>query len=285
MPLFDLPTFVALAAVVGLVIGSFLNVVILRLPVAMTQSEDAYCRALAAGLEPPAPPRFGLLTPLLSPASHCPSCRTPIRAFDNVPVLSWLVLRGRCRACGVRIPVRYPAVEAICAALTALVAWHFGATPAGYGAIAFTWVLLALTFIDFDTQYLPDDLTLPLLWAGLLLNVAGVFVPLQEAVIGAIAGYLALWTIYWLFRIVTGREGMGHGDFKLLAALGAWLGWKMLLPIVLLSSVVGATVGIGLIVLRKMGRDVPIPFGPYLAAAGFITLLFGHDLLALAGYG
>jgi leader peptidase (prepilin peptidase)/N-methyltransferase len=198
---------------------------------------------------------------------------------DNIPLVSWLVLRGKCAHCGARISSRYPVVEALTAALSALVAWRFGMTPATLLALVFTWALIALTFIDADTTLLPDDLTLPLLWLGLAANLVGTFAPLKDAVIGAIAGYLALWAVYWLFKMATGKEGMGYGDFKLLAALGAWMGWKALLPIILLSSVVGAVVGIALIVLARRGREIPIPFGPYLAAAGFIVLIAGQPII------
>jgi leader peptidase (prepilin peptidase)/N-methyltransferase len=214
------------------------------------------------------------------PNSHCPNCKATLRVVDNVPVLSYLLLRGKCARCSTRISPRYPIVEAVTAVLSALVAWHFGYGWAGALALLFTWTLIALTFIDADTTLLPDSLTLPLLWVGLLANVYGVFVPLQDAVLGAAAGYLILWSIYWLFKLATGKEGMGYGDFKLLAALGAWMGWKMLLPVVLISSVVGAAVGVVLMVLARRGRDIPIPFGPYLAAAGFITLLAGQPLAA-----
>jgi leader peptidase (prepilin peptidase)/N-methyltransferase len=215
---------------------------------------------------------------LLVPGSHCPSCKTPLRVRDNVPLVSYFASGGRCAHCGAAISARYPVVEAITAVLSAWVAWRFGFGVPGLAALAFTFALIALTFIDADTTLLPDNLTLPLLWAGLLLNTAGTFAPLPEAVVGAAAGYLILWSIYWLFKLVTGKEGMGYGDFKLLAALGAWFGWKMLLPILLLSSVVGAAVGMILLVLARRGRDIPIPFGPYLAAAGFIALLYGQDI-------
>jgi leader peptidase (prepilin peptidase)/N-methyltransferase len=267
------PVLIAAAALLGLVIGSFLNVVIHRLPRMM----EAEWRAQCAELEGRAAPEQGRYN-LLVPASQCPSCKAPIRVYDNIPVLSYLLLRGRCRACGARVSARYPAVELTTAVLSALVVWRFGFTPASVFALALTWTLIALTFIDADTTLLPDDLTLPVLWLGLLANLSGTFVPIQEAVIGAVAGYLILWSIYWLFKLVTGKEGMGYGDFKLLAALGAWMGWKMLLPIILLSSLVGAVVGIVLIVLARRGRDIPIPFGPYLAAAGFITLLYGKSI-------
>jgi leader peptidase (prepilin peptidase)/N-methyltransferase len=238
---------------------------------------EAEWRAQCAELEGRAPPpteRYNLLVP----RSHCPACKTPLRAIDNIPVVSYLMRRGRCAFCGARISLRYPIVEALTAALSAIVAWRFGWGAAGALALVLLWTLIALTFIDADTTFLPDDLTLPLLWLGLIANLWNTFAPLQDAVIGAVAGYLILWSIYWLFRLATGKEGMGYGDFKLLAALGAWLGWKMLLPIVLLSSIVGAIVGVVLIILARRGRDIPIPFGPYLAAAGFIALLYGDTI-------
>jgi leader peptidase (prepilin peptidase)/N-methyltransferase len=265
--------FAVCAGAFGLAIGSFLNVVVYRLPKMMEADWQAQCAELAGRSSEPAT-RFNLLMP----ASHCPSCKTPLRIRDNVPLLSYFASRGKCAHCGAKISARYPIVEAVTAGLSVWVAWHFGWGLAGLAALAFTFALIALTFIDADTTLLPDSLTLPLLWAGLLLNVDGTFAPLSEAVIGAAAGYLILWTIYWLFKLATGKEGMGYGDFKLLAALGAWLGWKMLLPILLLSSVVGAAVGIFLLALARRGRDIPIPFGPYLAAAGFIALLYGQDI-------
>ena len=260
-----------MVAVFGLAIGSFLNVVIHRLPRMMENEWKTQCAELAGAEPAAAGPRYNLVVP----GSHCPHCRTPLRVIDNIPLVSWVALKGKCGHCGTRISARYPVVEALTAVLSAMVAYRFGFTPAMLLALAFTWTLVALTFIDADTTLLPDDLTLPLLWLGLGSNVFGTFVPLQDAVIGAMAGYLALWSIYWLFKLATGKEGMGHGDFKLLAALGAWMGWKALLPIVLLSSLVGALVGIVLIVLARRGREIPIPFGPYLAAAGFIVLLAG----------
>jgi leader peptidase (prepilin peptidase)/N-methyltransferase len=273
----ELPQFIAAMALLGLVVGSFLNVVIHRLPRMMEIEWRAQCAGLE-GKEPPAAGRYNLLVP----RSHCPACQAPVRARDNVPVLSWLLLRGRCAACSARISARYPLVEALTAALSAAVAWKFGFGWAAGLGLVFTWMLIALTFIDADTTLLPDDLTLPLLWLGLLANLLGLFAPvtLQDAVIGAMAGYLVLWSIYWVFKLLTGKEGMGYGDFKLLAALGAWMGWKALLPIVLLSSVVGAVVGIALIVLARRGREVPIPFGPYLATAGLIVFLAGDRLTA-----
>ena len=265
--------FAVCAGAFGLAIGSFLNVVIYRLPKMMEAEWQAQCAELA-GRDPEPAPRFNLLVP----GSHCPACKTPLRVRDNVPLVSFFASGGRCAHCGAAVSSRYPIVEATTAVLSAWVAWHFGFGLAGLAALALTFVLIALTFIDADTTLLPDSLTLPLLWAGLLLNTGGTFAPLSEAVIGAAAGYLILWTIYWLFKLATGKEGMGYGDFKLLAALGAWFGWKMLLPILLLSSVVGATVGMILLVLARRGRDIPIPFGPYLAAAGFIALLYGQDI-------
>ena len=265
--------FIFCAAVFGLAIGSFLNVVIHRVPKMM----QAEWRAQCADLEGRPIDEKGAYN-LWAPRSHCPACSAPIRVADNVPVVSYLLLRGKCASCGARISPRYPIVEGLTAVLSAALAWRFGWGTAGLLALLFTWMLIALTFIDADTTLLPDSITLPLLWLGLLANAWGVFVPLQEAVLGAAAGYLILWSIYWLFKVTTGKEGMGYGDFKLLAALGAWMGWKMLLPIILLSSVVGAVIGIALILLAKRGREIPIPFGPYLAAAGLIALVYGESL-------
>ncbi|MGN6389011.1 MAG: prepilin peptidase [Burkholderiaceae bacterium] len=267
--------FPALAAgVIGLVIGSFLNVVIHRLPIMMQRESDNYV-AQELGRPLPHEERFNLMTP----RSRCPHCAHPIGAAENIPVFSYLWLRGKCLECKAAISARYPAIELLTGALSAFLIWHFGSGPAGLATLLFAWLLIAMTFIDADTQLLPDDLTLPLLWCGLLVNLKGVFVPLDEAVIGAAAGYLALWSIYWLFKLATGKEGMGYGDFKLLSALGAWLGWKMLPVIVLLSSFVGAVAGIAMIVLSRRGRDNPIPFGPYLAAAGLLALLYGDRLV------
>jgi leader peptidase (prepilin peptidase)/N-methyltransferase len=268
------PVFVTVAALVGLAIGSFLNVVIHRLPKMMEREWQAECAA-ARGEALPATPRYDLATP----RSSCPACGHRIPALENVPVLSYLWLRGKCAACGAAIGARYPVVEALTAALTAYCAWHFGFGLAAFGAMLFVWCMIALTVIDIDTQLLPDSITLPLLWAGLLLNLRGTFVDLQSAVIGAVAGYLILWAVYWVFKLATGKEGMGFGDFKLLAAIGAWLGWKMLPLVILASSLVGAVVGIVLIVLARRGREVPIPFGPYLAGAGLIALLWGRELV------
>ena len=264
------------AALFGLLIGSFLNVVIYRIPKMMQRESDNYV-AHESGKELPHTERFNLMVP----RSACPHCGHQITAMENIPVISWLVLRGKCSQCKAPISPRYPAIELLTGVLSGVLVWHFGSGWTGLATLMFGYALLAMTFIDFDTQLLPDDLTYPLLWMGLLVNINGMFVPLQEAVIGAAAGYLALWSIYWLFKLATGKEGMGYGDFKLLAALGAWLGWTMLPTIILLSSVVGAVVGITLILLAKHGRGKPMPFGPYLAAAGLIALLYGSPIAAL----
>jgi leader peptidase (prepilin peptidase)/N-methyltransferase len=268
------PLILTLAAlVVGLCVGSFVNVVIHRLPKMLERGWEAQCAELR-GEVPADAPTYNLVVP----RSACPSCGHRIAALENVPVLSWLALRGRCSACKAAIPVRYPIVETLGGLLAAVAIWRFGLTPQGVGACVLLWSLLALTMIDFDTQLLPDDLTLPLLWAGLACNLWSVFASLSDAVIGAMAGYLSLWTIYWLFKLVRGKEGMGYGDFKLLAALGAWLGWQVLPLIVLLSSVVGAVIGLSLIVFRGRDHSIPMPFGPYLAIAGAIALFFGQPL-------
>lgn len=265
--------FVIGIAVLGLAVGSFLNVLIHRLPLMMEADWRAQCAELEGREAPPAE-RFNLATP----GSHCPSCKTPLRIVDNIPLLSWLMLRGKCAHCGVKISARYPVVEALTAALSAGVAWHFGPSVMAGLALVFTWVLIAAAFIDADTTLLPDDLTLPLMWLGILAALLGYSLPLADAVTGAMAGYLSLWSIYWLFKIVTGKEGMGYGDFKLLAALGAWMGWKMLVPIALIASIVGLVFALGLRGWAK--RDIPLPFGPYLCAAGYIALLWGEPLRA-----
>jgi leader peptidase (prepilin peptidase)/N-methyltransferase len=264
---------VALALVFGLAVGSFLNVVIHRLPIMMERDWLAQCAELRG--EPA--PQHEQLT-LAAPRSRCPHCGHQITALENIPLISYLVLRGRCRGCGARISPRYPLVEALTGLAFAFVAAKLGPTVAAAASMLFVAAMIALTFIDFDKQLLPDDITLPLLWAGLLFNAFGVFTDLKSAVFGAAAGYLLLWSVYWLFKIATGKEGMGFGDFKLLAAIGAWTGWVILPLTILLSSFVGAVVGIALMVLTKHGRDVPIPFGPYLAAAGIIALLWGKPL-------
>lgn len=267
------PLAAAIAGLFGLLIGSFLNVVIYRVPKMMQRESENY---VAFETDKPVPhtDRFNLLVP----RSACPHCGHRIGALENIPVLSYLFLGGRCSACKAAIPRRYPLIELFAGVLSALLVWRYGAGLKGLAALAFSYFLIALTFIDVDTQLLPDDLTYPLLWCGLLVNLNGTYASLPDAVIGATAGYLSLWSIYWLFKLATGKEGMGYGDFKLLAALGAWFGWAMLPVIILLSSVVGAVVGIALMVFAKRGRDKPIPFGPYLAAAGMIALFAGKTL-------
>ncbi len=268
------------ALVLGLCVGSFLNVVILRLPKMMELEWQQQAAELRGEEVTPTAP-FNLVTP----RSHCPGCGHRIRAWENIPVLGWLLLRGRCAGCGMRISARYPLIELLTGLLSMAALWHYGPTAAGAGALLLGFFLIALTFIDLDTQLLPDDMTLSLLWLGLLFNLWGVFAPLESAVIGAMAGYLSLWLVYWGFRLITGKEGMGFGDFKLLAALGAWFGWQALPSIILLSSLVGATVGILLMVLGKHGRETPIPFGPYLAGAGLLALYFGDPLSRWFGLG
>jgi len=265
--------FVTCAAVLGALIGSFLNVVIYRLPVMMEQAWQDEIEA-SQEREPTERPTFNLMTP----RSRCGQCGHVITALENIPVVSWLALRGRCSACGTAISARYPLVELATGLLFAACAWSFGPTAQGGASMAFCAALIALTGIDLDTQLLPDQLTLPLLWLGLLLNVSGVFTRLPDAVIGAAAGYLVLWSIYWLFKLATGREGMGYGDFKLLAALGAWFGWQALPTMLLISSVVGAVIGIAILIVQKKGRQTAIAFGPYLAIAGLVTLFFGAQI-------
>ena len=268
--------FTSLATLLGLFVGSFLNVVIHRLPRMMERDWHAQAAELR-GEPPPAQERFNLATP----RSRCPHCGHLITALENIPVVSYVVLRGRCRHCDAQIGRRYPVVELLTAALSGYAAWHFGFGLAAVGGLLFLWAMIALAFIDIDTQLLPDSLTLPLLWLGLAFNLGTTYAALGSAVIGAMAGYLALWSVYWLFKLATGKEGMGYGDFKLLAAIGAWLGWQMLPLTILLSSLVGALIGIGLIVLARHGRNVPIPFGPYLAAAGVLALFWGDVLTSL----
>jgi leader peptidase (prepilin peptidase)/N-methyltransferase len=264
------------ALLVGLCVGSFLNVVVHRLPKMLERDWRAQCAELAG--ETPAPAD---VYNLWTPRSACPGCGHRIGALENIPVVSWLALRGRCSACKTAISPRYPLVELAGGLLAAYAIWHFGPTAKGLAACILLWTLVALAVIDADTQLLPDNLTLPLVWAGLIANIAGLFVPLADAVIGAIAGYLVLWTVYWLFRLIRGKEGMGYGDFKLLAALGAWLGWKMLPVIILLSSIAGAAIGILLIAFQGRDKATPLPFGPYLAIAGALALFAGPALIAL----
>ena len=296
--------FIGTCLVFGLLVGSFLNVVIYRLPIMLERQwaeEAAQATAAAdpaaterparespvgtpsAGAPAPAPGRFNLVVP----RSACPNCKAPITALQNIPVLSYLVLKGRCAGCGTRISARYPAIEALSGVLSAAVAWKFGFGWPALEGLVFTWFLIALTFIDVDHQLLPDDLTLPLLWLGLALSLT---VPLvggpaaipqdpRSAIIGAMAGYLSLWSVYHLFKLLTGQEGMGYGDFKLFAAFGAWLGWKMLFPIILIAAAVGAVIGLVMIMVYGRDRRSHIPFGPFLAAAGWLMLMFGRELV------
>lgn len=265
--------FTGLIFVFGLLIGSFLNVVVHRLPRMMEADWRLQCAELSG-----ATPEVNETYNLWMPRSACPACGHRISALENIPVLSWLALRGRCRACGAGIGFRYPAVELLAALLGAAAAAKFGPTLGLAGALVFIWILIALAFIDLDTTLLPDSMTLPLVWLGLFLNLFGTFATLQSAVIGAMAGYLSLWLVYWMFRLATGKEGMGFGDFKLLAAIGAWLGWEMLPVTILLSSLVGAIVGLFMIAVVKHDRRIPIPFGPYLAGGGIVALFFGARL-------
>lgn len=280
------PTFFILSVLVlGLLVGSFLNVVIYRVPVMLEREWQAQCAQLAAGsaaATPDTAPRFNLIVP----RSSCPKCQAPISALQNIPVLSYLFLRGRCARCRTPISVRYPLIEALTGVLSALVAWKFGYGAAALAALVLTWFLIALTFIDVDTQLLPDSMTLPLLWLGLATSAflptnfeATLPVPLHDSLVGAMAGYLSLWSIYHLFKLLTGKEGMGYGDFKLLAAIGAFLGWRMLLPTVLGAALVGAVVGVVILSVKGKGRGVPIAFGPFLSAAGWIMMMWGRELL------
>ncbi len=262
--------------VVGLCVGSFLNVVIHRLPKMLErrwEAEAAEMRGETVAEQAP--------LSLSTPRSRCPHCGHQITALENIPLVSYLVLGGKCSHCKAAISPRYPIIECVSAALSVAVAWKFGFSAATAGALLLVWALLALAFIDLDTYLLPDDITLPLLWLGLALNIHGVFTSLESAVIGAMAGYLSLWSVFWLFKLVTGKEGMGYGDFKLLAAIGAFLGWQILPSVILLSSVVGALVGISLMVFAKHARETPIPFGPYLAAAGVLSLFAGNSLISV----
>jgi leader peptidase (prepilin peptidase)/N-methyltransferase len=275
---------------IGLVIGSFLNVVIYRLPIILEREwrsqaaellPSADTAATIPALDPPG--RFTLSTP----RSACPSCKAPIKAWQNIPLISWLALRGRCASCNTKISARYPLVELTTGLLSAWVAWHFGFGTAAACALVVTWALIALTGIDVDHQLLPDSITLPLMWAGLLAAVVigttpGSSLPVspRDAIIGAAAGYLSLWSVYHAFRLVTGKEGMGYGDFKLFAALGAWLGWKLLPLVIILSAATGAILGISMIVLRGRDRAAPMPFGPYLAAAGWLAMMYGDSLVS-----
>ena len=267
------PFFITVATILGLLMGSFLNVVIYRLPLMMEREWRSQCDELNDQDSAELPP----LT-LSKPRSACPHCQHAIGALENIPVISYLFLGGKCKSCKTPISLRYPVIEALTGLLSGIVAYHFGFDWACLGALLLTWSLVALTFIDVDHQLLPDNITLPLLWLGISFNLFEQFTSLEASVIGALAGYLSLWLVYQAFKLVTGKEGMGYGDFKLLAVLGAWLGWSLLPSIILLSSLVGAVVGISLVLVRSHGRDIPIPFGPYLAAAGWIALIWGEPI-------
>ncbi len=266
---------VVLFALLGLFIGSFLNVVIYRLPVMMQRSWRSQCQELLEQ-EIEQHERFNLATP----ASRCPNCGHKIGALENVPLLSYLLQKGHCKHCAAKISLRYPSIELLTGVISGVVAWQLGfGWPLAF-ALLLTWGLIVLTFIDFDHQLLPDDITLPLLWIGLLLSVFGIFTDMQSSIIGAVAGYLSLWSVYQLFKLITGKEGMGYGDFKLLAVFGAWFGWQALPMVILLSSLVGAVVGVSLILFLGRDRQLPIPFGPYLAAAGWIAMLWGDAIVS-----
>ena len=281
--------FIGTCLALGLLVGSFLNVVIYRLPAMLEREWRADCAELCAGGCASAAPAIGSEPEkfnLVVPRSACPKCKAPITAIQNIPVVSYLFLKGKCASCGVHIPARYPFVEALTGVLSAAVAWKLGFGWPVVGALLLTWYLVALTFIDIDHQLLPDNLTLPLMWLGIFASLWGpaangapLPVDLHSSVLGALAGYLSLWTVYHLFRLLTGKEGMGYGDFKLFAALGAWLGWKMLLPIILIAALVGAMSGIVILSRKKLGHETPISFGPFLAAAGWLMLMFGHELV------
>ena len=278
--------FVVACGLLGLLVGSFLNVVIHRVPIMMDNELRTECAALSVAdgtaQEIPAAPAYNIVTP----RSACPRCKAPITALQNIPVVSWLVLRGKCASCKNPISARYPLVELATGALSAFIAWRYGVGLQAVAALLFTWLLIALTMIDFDTQYLPDSLTYPLLWLGLIVSLwhpawgaTGSPVGPRESIIGAVAGYLSLWSVYWVFKLVTGKEGMGYGDFKLLAGLGAWMGATMLLPIIIFASGVGALFGIVIMIRQRKGRETQIAFGPFLAIAGWIALVAGNDIV------
>jgi len=265
---------IGVVAVLGLLVGSFLNVVIYRLPVMMQRDWRRDCLAY---LELPAE-EPGQTFNLLWPGSRCPECQAEIKAYQNIPVLSYLFLRGKCAHCATPISIRYPAIEALTGLCSAFVAWHFGYGPTMLFALLLTWALIALSFIDIDHQLLPDSITLPMTWLGLSLSLFSIFTDSHASIIGAVAGYLSLWSVYQLFKLISGKEGMGYGDFKLLALLGAWMGWQYLPMIIILSSVVGATFGVAMIIFRRHKAGQPIPFGPYLAIAGWLAMIWGDRL-------
>lgn len=266
--------FISFCFIVGLMAGSFLNVVIHRLPRMLDREWRQQCagsvgETVDVSLQP-----FNLVLP----RSACPHCGHKITALENIPVAGYVVLGGRCSQCRASISVRYPAVEVLTGFISGFAAWHFGYGPAAFAAMAFIWALIALAFIDMETQLLPNDITFPMLWGGLLVNLSDGFTDIRSAIIGAVAGYLILWSVYWCFKLVTGKEGMGYGDFKLLAVIGAWLGWQMLPLVILFSSVAGSMAGVGLIIMANHGRHIPVPFGPYLAGGGLIALFWGNQI-------
>ncbi len=262
--------------VIGSFLGSFLNVVIHRVPLMLERQWKADCKELLT-LTNNNPPlsKYNLWVP----RSHCPSCNHQVKAIENIPIISYLILKGKCSNCGVKISLQYPFVELFTAILTTIVVWRFGLNIQSLGAVIFTWYLIALSGIDIKTQYLPDNMTLPLLWLGIFLNIFLTYTDLTSSVLGAIFGYISLWLVFHIFRLITGKEGMGYGDFKLLAALGAWLGWQLLPLIILFSSAVGAIIGITMIMTKLQERSKPIPFGPYLAVAGWIAMMYGNQLM------
>lgn len=268
--------FIFAVVLLSLIVGSFLNVIIYRLPIMLEADWSHQCSELL-GNKPAETPTFNLFTP----ASSCPACGHRIRAWENIPVISYLLLKGRCSSCEQTIPVRYPVIELATALLSGITAWHYGFSMQAAAALLFVWALIPLVVIDYDKQLLPDSITLPMLWLGLLLSLFSVFVDTHTSIIGALAGYLSLWLVYHVFRLVTGKEGMGYGDFKLLAMIGAWAGWQSLPVVILCSSLVGAVVGIALIVFQGRERGQPIPFGPFLAVAGWVSLLWGQEIIEL----
>ena len=265
--------FISLCTTIGLVAGSFLNVIIFRLPKMMEREWNQQCSELRGETIKPLP-----VLNLVKPRPECPHCKHKITALESIPIISYLALRGRCSQCNTSISLRYPIMEALTGIMSGFIAWHFGYGFITVAALIFVWSMIALAFIDLDTQLLPDEVTLPLLWIGLLINLGNGFTDISSAVIGAASGYIFLWLIYWCFKIATGKEGMGYGDFKLLAVIGAWFGWKMLPLVILLSSLAGAVIGIGLIIVAKNKRDTPFPFGPYLVGGGLVALFWGDQL-------
>ena len=273
--------FFGVTFVFSLMIGSFLNVVIYRFPKMLEQGWKRECREfLADELAKSNTDKAEEVMTLSKPSSSCPSCQHKIRFYENIPVISWLVLRGKCSQCRAKISFRYPLVESATAILSVIIAAHYGVTYTTLFLLILTWGLICLTLIDFDHMLLPDQITLPLLWLGLLVNIDGAIVPLSDSVIGAVAGYMSLFSVFWLFKLLTGKEGMGHGDFKLVAVFGAWIGWQLLPLLILMASAVGAIIGISMMVFKNHQREQAIPFGPYLAIAGWITLLWGNGIWA-----